>query len=66
MSNNSIKCNETKIELFGLNQVSRLEKTWDHPYGEAWCRQHHTVGLFFSGRDWETSQDHGTVERRNP
>ena len=48
---------ETKIELFG--QVPRLEETSHHPYGEAWWGQHHAVGMFFSGRDWETNQDRG-------
>ena len=32
-----------------------------NPYGEAWCWQHHAVGMFF--RDWETSQDRGKDER---
>ena len=43
--------------------MSRLEETWHHPYGEAWWWQHHAVGMFFSGRDWETSQDRGKDER---
>jgi hypothetical protein len=30
-----------------------------YPYGEAWWWQHHVVEMFFSGRDWETSQDQG-------
>ena len=38
-------------------QASRLEETCHHPYGEAWWWQHHAVGMFFSSRDWETSQD---------
>ena len=42
-------------------QVSRLEETWHHCYGEAWWWQHHAVGMFF--RDWETSQDRGKHER---
>ena len=33
------------------------EETWHHPYGEAWGLKYHAVGMFFSGRDWETSQD---------
>jgi hypothetical protein len=48
---------ETKMNLFGLNAKSRLEENWHHPYSEAWWWQHHTVGMFFRGRDWETSQD---------
>ena len=43
-------------------QVSRLEESWHHPYSEAWWWQHHGVGMFFSGRDWETSQDKGKDE----
>ena len=43
-------------------QASRLEETWHHPYGEAWWWQHHAVGMFFSGRDWETSQEWGKDE----
>ena len=27
-------------------QVSRLEETWHHPYGEAWWWQHHFWGCF--------------------
>ena len=45
---------ETKIELFGLNAKRHI---WHHPYGEAWWWQQHAVGMFFCGRDWETSQD---------
>jgi transposase len=53
MRNKILWSDETKIEFFGLNsQVSRLQETW-HPYGEAWWWQHHAVGMFFSGRDWE-------------
>ena len=44
-------------------QVSLLEKTWHHPYGESWWWQHHAVGMFFRGRDWEISQDQGKDER---
>uniref|UniRef100_A0AAQ4PAV4 Tc1-like transposase DDE domain-containing protein n=1 Tax=Gasterosteus aculeatus aculeatus TaxID=481459 RepID=A0AAQ4PAV4_GASAC len=53
---------ETKIELFGLNgQASCLEETRHcsspgqyHSYREARWWQHHAVGMFFSGRNWET------------
>ena len=38
-------------------QALRLEETWYHPYGEAWWWQHHPLGMFFSGREWETSQE---------
>jgi hypothetical protein len=33
------------------------------PYGEAWWWLHHAVGMFFSGRELETSQDRGKDER---
>ena len=41
----------------------RLEETWHHPHSEAWWWQHHAVEMFFSGRDWETSQFRGKDER---
>ena len=44
-------------------QASHLEETRHHPYGEACWWQHHAVGMFFSGRDWGTSQDWGKDER---
>ena len=56
MRNKILWSDETKIELFGLN-AKRLEEIWHHPCGEAWWWQHHAVGMFFNGRDWETSQD---------
>ena len=40
-----------------------IGETWNYPYGEAWWWQNHAVGMFFSGRDWETSQDRGKDER---
>jgi hypothetical protein len=46
-------------------QESRLEETWHHCYTEAWWWQHHAMGMFFSRRDWETSQDWGKDERSN-
>ena len=36
-----------------------------HPYSEAWWWQHHVVGMFFSSRNWETSQDRGKDEFSN-
>jgi hypothetical protein len=33
------------------------------PECQAWWWQHHDEGIFFSGRDWETSQDRGKDER---
>ena len=49
-------------------QASRLKETWHHPYGEAWWWQHHAVGVFFSGRDWETSRgkDESSKVQRDP
>ena len=56
MRNKILWSDETKIEDFVLNaHASYLEETWHHPFGEAWRWQHHAVGMFFSGRDWETS-----------
>ena len=46
-------------------QASHLEEIWHHPYGEAWWWQHHAVGMFFSSRDWETSQDGGKDVQRS-
>jgi hypothetical protein len=43
--------------------MSHLEETWHHPYGEAWWWPDHAVGMFFSGKDWETSQDQGGDEQ---
>ena len=44
-------------------QASRLEETCYHPYVEAWWWQHHAGGMFFRGRNLETSQDWGKDER---
>ena len=54
MRNKIIWFDETKIELFGLNAKRH---GWRKHYAEAWWWQHHAVGTFFSGRDWETIQD---------
>ena len=59
MKNKILWSDETKIEC----QASLLEETCHFPYGEAWWWQHHGVGMFFSGRDWKTSQDLGKDER---
>ena len=48
-----------RLNSLAESQASRLEETWHHPYGEALWWQHHAVGMFFSGRDWEPSQDQG-------
>ncbi|XP_073323188.1 uncharacterized protein [Pagrus major] len=58
MRNKILWSDETKIELFA-NQAPY------HPYSEAWWWQHHAVGMFFSGRNWETSQDRGKDECSN-
>jgi hypothetical protein len=51
-------------------QASLLQETWHHPYGESWWWQHHALGMFFSGRDWETGQirdkDEWSKEQRGP
>ena len=64
MRNNMLWSDENKIELFGLNAKHHV---WRKPgttptvkHGSGW--QHHAVGLFFSGRDWGTSQDRGKDE----
>uniref|UniRef100_A0A8C7GM42 Uncharacterized protein n=1 Tax=Oncorhynchus kisutch TaxID=8019 RepID=A0A8C7GM42_ONCKI len=44
-------------------QRSCLEEICHHPNSEARWWQHHAVGMFFSGRDWETSQDRGKDEQ---
>ena len=62
MKNKILGSDETKIELFGLNAKHHV---WRKPgtYCEAWWWQHHALGIFFGGRDWETSQDRGKDER---
>ena len=40
-----------------------MEETWHYPYGEACWWHHHAVGMFFSDRHWETSQDRGKDEQ---
>ena len=61
MRNKILWSDETKIEVFGLNAKRHV---WRKPgYGEAWRWQHNSVEMFFSGRDWETSQDQGKDEQ---
>ena len=50
-----------------LNSLSRhcLSPGQYHPYGEAWWWQHHAVGMFFSGMDWDFSQDRGKILDEN-
>ena len=48
---------KSRSALWPECQVSRLEESWHHSYSEAWWWQLHAVGIFFSCRDWETSQD---------
>jgi hypothetical protein len=59
MTNKILWSDETKIELFGLNAKRHV---WRKP-GTIPTMKHHAVGMFFSGRDWETSQDRGKDER---
>jgi hypothetical protein len=52
MRNKILWSDDTKIELFGLNDKRySLEDTWHHPYGEAWWWQHHAAGIFFNSID---------------
>ena len=64
MRNKILWSDETKIELFArIAKCHIWEETWHHPYGEVRWWQHHAVGIFFSSRDWKTSQDRGNDER---
>ena len=71
LRNKILWSDETKIELFGLNakrHIWRKPGTAHHlvntiPYSEARWWQHHDVGMFFCGSDWETSQGRGKDER---
>ena len=54
MRNKILWSDETNIELFGLNVKSHV---WRKPGTIPTVK--HAVGMFFSGRDWETSQDRG-------
>ena len=58
MRNKILWSDETKIELFGLNAKRHI---WRKPGTIAMVKhgggQHHAVGMIFSSRDWETSQD---------
>ena len=58
MRNKIFWSDETKMELFPECQASCLEETWHHGW------QHHAVGMFISGMDWETIQDRGKDEWR--
>ena len=71
MRNKILWSDETKIELHEC-QESCLEETRHrsspgqyHLYSKAWWWQHHDVGLFFSGSNWEISQDRGIDECSN-
>ena len=59
MRNKILWSDETKIELFGLNDKRHV---WRKP-GTITTVKHHAVGMFFSGREWETSQDRGKDDR---
>ena len=64
MRNKILWSDETKMELFGLNANCHVwRKHGTIPMVKnGW--QHHAVGIFFSGKDWETSQEQGKDERR--
>ena len=54
MRNEIIWSVETKIELFGLNAKRHVwSKPKTIPTVKHWW-EHHAVGMFFRGRDWET------------
>ena len=64
MRNKNLLSDEMQFELFGLNAKRHVwKKIWHHPYSEARRWKHHAVGMIFSDRDWETSQDQGKDER---
>ena len=54
MRNKILWSDETKIELFGLNAKLHV---WRKPGTIPMVKQHHAVGMFFIGRDWETGQN---------
>ena len=62
---NKILCSdETKIELFGLNSKCHLwKKPGTIPMVKNGGGSIMLGGMFFSGRDWKTSQDRGKDER---
>ena len=57
MRNKIIWSDETKFELFGLNTKCHV---WRKPGTIPMAK---LVVVFFSGRDWETSQDRGKDEQ---
>ena len=46
----------------GLADARSTLPEFINSYDEAWWWPHHAVGMFFSVRDWETSQDRGKDE----
>jgi hypothetical protein len=58
MRNKVLSSDESKIELFVLNAKCHV---WRKP-GTIPTVKHHAVDMFFSSRDWETSQDRGKYE----
>jgi hypothetical protein len=60
MRNKILWSDQTKIELFGLNAKRHL---WRKP-GSIPTVKHcsGSIMMFFSGRDWDTSQDRGKQE----
>uniref|UniRef100_A0A673VZE6 Uncharacterized protein n=1 Tax=Salmo trutta TaxID=8032 RepID=A0A673VZE6_SALTR len=63
MRNKIIWSDETKIELFGLNANRPVYRKRGTILTVKHWWQHHGVGMFFSGRDWETNQNRGKDER---
>ena len=59
MRNKILWFDEAKIELFGLNAKCHICRM----LGETWWWQQHAVGMFFSGKKWETRQDQGKDNR---
>jgi hypothetical protein len=64
MRNKILWSDEMKIELFGL---SAKRHVWRKPDTTLTVKHgggsNHAVGMLFSDRDWETSQDRGKDER---
>uniref|UniRef100_A0AAZ3PR62 Transposase Tc1-like domain-containing protein n=2 Tax=Oncorhynchus tshawytscha TaxID=74940 RepID=A0AAZ3PR62_ONCTS len=64
MTNKVLWSDETKIELFGLNAKRHIwRKPGTIPTVKRGGSSIMLWGMFFSGRDWETSQDRGKDEQ---
>uniref|UniRef100_A0AAZ3PHN8 Transposase Tc1-like domain-containing protein n=1 Tax=Oncorhynchus tshawytscha TaxID=74940 RepID=A0AAZ3PHN8_ONCTS len=60
MRNKILWSDETQIEIFDQNAKRRI---WRKPGTKERWWQHNAVGMFFSCRDQETSQDRGKAEQ---